>query len=271
MLSIRPGPAPSSPRDDSYAVAAGRFRYRLAIAYQGAGFGGWQRQPNADTVQARLEVAFSELVGESVTVIGAGRTDAGVHAQGQVAHVDLGRPFPARGLVFGANPRLPPTIRVLAAAPAVTGFHARFSAAAKEYAYRIRPGRFLDPGSAPFVLAVPDRLDLQLLQAATRALPGEHDFSCFALAGGSHRSPVRTVFRAAWESAGEDWILRIAGDGFLRGMVRGLAGTLLDVALGRRSVQSFSALLGGGARGEAGPTAPAHALSLERVDYPAGY
>ena len=256
------------PRD--HAVPEGRFRYRLDIAYVGTQFGGWQRQPNADTVQARLETALSELVGESVAVVGASRSDAGVHARTQVAHVDLGRPFSHQGLVFGTNHLLPPAIRVLAAGLAPEGFHARFSATAKEYAYRLRPGRFVPPDLAPFVLAVPERLDLDRLRAATLLLPGRHDFSCFALAGGSHRSPVRTLFRAAWEEETTGLTLRIAGDGFLRGMVRGLAGTLLDVALDRRNLASFAALLAGGARGAAGPTAPAHALTLERIDYRAG-
>ncbi|MEO7794990.1 MAG: tRNA pseudouridine(38-40) synthase TruA [Thermoanaerobaculia bacterium] len=250
-----------------HGPADGHYRYRLDIAYLGAGFGGWQRQPNADTVQARVEAALSELVGSPVAVVGASRTDAGVHARGQVAHVDLARPFSTQGLVFGTNHSLPPAIRVLAAAEAPRGFHARFSATAKEYAYRLRAGRFVAPDLAAFVLAVPDRFDLERLQAATLLLPGRHDFSCFALAGGSHRSPVRTIFRAAWEEEPTGLTLRITGDGFLRGMVRGLAGTLLEVALGQRALAEFGELLAGGERGAAGPTAPAHALALERIDY----
>lgn len=257
-------------RRRQHAVPEGRIRYRLDIAYLGAGFGGWQRQPNADTVQARVEAALGELVGEPVAVVGASRTDAGVHARAQVAHVDLSRPFSIRGLVFGSNHHLPATIRILAAAVAPADFHARYSAAAKEYAYRIRRGRFVPPELAPFVLAVPDRLDLERLHAATLALPGRHDFSCFALAGGSHRSPVRTLFRAAWEEEEAGLTLRVAGDGFLRGMVRGLVGTLLEVARGQRSPAGFASLLAGGDRGAAGPTAPAHALTLERIDYRAG-
>ncbi len=253
------------PRD--HAVPEGLFRYRLDIAYLGAGFAGWQRQANADTVQARVEAALAELVGESVTVVGASRTDAGVHARAQVAHIDLSQPFSTKGLVFGTHHLLPPAIRVLSAGLALEGFHARFSAAAKEYAYRVRPGRFVPPDLVPFVLAVPDRLDLERLMAATLRLPGRHDFSCFALAGGSHRSPIRTLFRAAWEQEAGALTLRIAGDGFLRGMVRGLVGTLLEVALDQRSLASFTALLAGGERGAAGPTAPAHALTLERIDY----
>ena len=226
------------PRD--HAVPAGFYRYRLDIAYVGTNFGGWQRQPNADTVQERLEAALEDLVGESVAVVGASRTDAGVHARAQVAHVDLSHPFSDKGLVFGTNHRLPRAIRVLAAGLAPERFHARYSATAKEYAYRLRPGRFVPPDLTPFVLAVPDRLDLEQLRAATLRLPGRHDFSCFALAGGSHSSPVRTLFRAAWEHEPGALALRIAGDGFLRGMVRGLVGTLLEVALGQRSLAAFA-------------------------------
>jgi tRNA pseudouridine38-40 synthase len=253
------------PRD--HEVPEGHLRYRLDIAYVGTGYGGWQRQPNADTVQERVEAALAELLGEPIAVVGASRTDAGVHARAQVVHVDLTAPFSTRGLVFGCNHHLPADIRILAARVAPAGFHARYSAAAKEYAYRIRPGRFVPPELAPFVLAVPERLDLERLQAATLRLPGRHDFSCFALAGGSHRSPVRTLFRAAWEGEESGLALRIAGDGFLRGMVRGLVGTLLEVALGQRTPAGFAELLEGGSRGAAGPTAPAHALTLERIDY----
>lgn len=266
-------PVPSLPpfldqRPRDHAVPEGRYRYRLDLAYVGSDFGGWQRQPNADTVQQRVEAALSELTGDAVAVIGASRTDAGVHARAQVAHVDLARPFSSKGLVHGANHHLPSTIRILSAGLAPPGFHARFSAAAKEYVYRLRPGRFAPPNQAAFVLAVPDRLDRNRLQAATLLLPGRHDFSCFALAGGSHRSPVRTLFRAAWaeEEAGE-LTLRLTGDGFLRGMVRSLVGTLLEVAYEQRSLAGFARLLAGGDRACAGPTAPAHALALERIDF----
>lgn len=254
-------------RPQEFAPPPGRIRYRLDLAYVGANFGGWQRQPNADTVQERLEVALSDLLGEPVTVVGASRTDAGVHARAQVVHLDLSRPFPPRGLVFGTNQRLSPEIRVLAAALAPRGFHARYSAIAKEYAYRVGFDRPMPPALAGTVLSIADRIDLDRMQAATYLLPGRHDFSCFALAGGSHRSPVRTLFRAAWEPEASGLTLRVAGEGFLRGMVRALAGTLLEVGTGKRTPAEFASLLGGGPRGSAGETAPAHALTLERIDY----
>jgi tRNA pseudouridine38-40 synthase len=240
-------------------------RYRLTVAYSGGAFAGWQRQPNASTVQELLEDALAELTGERVALTGAGRTDAGVHAAGQVAHFDLSRPFALGGLVHGTNHRLPGDIRVLDAAEAAPDFHARFSAEAKEYRYRWIRARFAAPRDAGRALAVPEALDLAALVSATRHLPGPHDFSAFALAGGAHTSGVRTLFAAGWIDEPPLLELRLVGDGFLRGMVRGIAGTLLDVALGRRSPTAFAALLGGGSRDAAGATAPAHGLTLERV------
>lgn len=244
------------------------MRYRLTIAYAGTRYAGWQRQPNAPTVQERLESALAALTGESLAVIGAGRTDAGVHADGQVAHFDSPRELAAGALVHGVNHHLPADIRVLAAGPARPDFHARFSALAKEYRYRWVRGRFAAPREAPFALAVPAGLDLDALVAATLHLPGHHDFAAFALAGGAHTTTDRTIFAAAWRDEPPALTLHLVGDGFLRGMVRGVAGTLLDVALGRRSVADFAALLEGAPRAAAGPTAPAHGLTLARVDYP---
>lgn len=243
------------------------YRYRLTLAYLGTDFAGWQRQANAPTVQATVEEALGGLVGERVTLQGAGRTDAGVHARGQVAHLDLARPFSPDGLVLGGNFRLPETIRLLAAELAPPGFHAQFSAVAKEYRYRFYRARRAPPDLLPRVTLVPTELDLESLAAATLHLPGRHDFSAFALAGASYRTSERTLFRAGWEEAGPELALCVVGDGFLRGMVRGLVGTLLEVALGQRSPEGIATLLAGGERGAAGPTAPAHALSLERIDY----
>jgi tRNA pseudouridine38-40 synthase len=188
-----------------------------------------------------------------------------VHADGQVAHFDLAREFALGGLVHGTNQRLPGDIRVLAAAVAPPEFHARFSATAKRYSYRWLRARSAPPRDAPFALAVPERLDLAALAEATRHLSGRHDFAAFALAGGAHTTSVRTIYAASWIDEPPFLTLSLVGDGFLRGMVRGLAGTLLDVALGRRTPAGFAALLDGGERGAAGPTAPAHGLTLERV------
>lgn len=243
-------------------------RYRLVLSYCGAGYAGWQRQPNAITVQELVEGALSALTGEGVVVTAAGRTDAGVHASGQVIHFDLERELAQSALVHGVNHRLPDDIRVLAAEPVPSHFHARFSALAKEYRYRLVRARVVPPRWAPFALAVRETLDLPRLEAATLALPGRHDFAAFALSGGAHTTTVRTIHRAAWLDEPPFLELTIVGDGFLRGMVRGLVGTLLEVAEGRREVAQFARLLAGAARDAAGPTAPAHGLTLASVDYP---
>ena len=248
------------------------MRYRLRIAYVGTNYAGWQRQNNALAVQQAVEEALAAVLGQRVTVHGAGRTDAGVHARGQVAHLTLApadTPSSAicRRLVFGTNRHLPAAIRVLDAAEAADTFHARKSASFKVYSYRLVAARVIDPFRAPFVVPAPTGLDLEAMSEATALIPGRHDFSAFAKSGGSHGQPVRTIREAEWTGNGDEIQFRIAGDGFLRGMVRALAGTMLEVGRGRRSLDSFAALLGGGARSAAGPNAPARGLCLESVHY----
>ncbi len=242
--------------------------YRLTIAYRGGAYAGWQRQANALSVQQVLEEALADLVGQAVRVVGASRTDAGVHARGQVAHLSLAAPFPERGLVHGTNHRLPEDVRVLAAAAAPAGFHARRLARSKLYRYRLVRCRVLSPLEAPFAARVAPRTDVHRLEQAAALVSGVHDFSAFALTGGTHQTPRRRIFSAGWREDGEALELLIEGEGFLRGMVRSLVGTLVEVGLGRRSLDSFAALLSGRPRGEAGPTAPPQGLVLERVSYP---
>jgi tRNA pseudouridine38-40 synthase len=240
--------------------------YALRIAWIGTRYAGWQRQPDAPTVQQAVEEAVAAWAGAQIAVVGASRTDAGVHARGQVAHLRCERELALGALVHGTNGRLPEDVRVLAAAQAPDTFNAQRDGIAKLYRYRLHLGRVTPPGEAPFAWRIGGELDRAALSAATRCLPGRHDFSCFALAGGAHDDPRRSIHSARWEGEGERLTLAIVGDGFLRGMVRGLVGTLVDVAAGRRPVGNFADLLAGGHRGEAGPTAPAHGLCLERVD-----
>lgn len=249
--------------------------YRLTISYRGDAYAGWQRQENALAVQEVLEGALSDLLGSPVTLTGASRTDAGVHARGQVAHLETAAPFPERGLVHGTNHRLPADIRVLAAhaMPVLPeAFHARKSAFGKEYVYRLSHAAVISPLDALFVVPFPGRFTPEGLAAMRRAaafLAGRHDFSAFAAAGGSHGQPFRRIFSATWEEVeGEELRFRVTGDGFLRGMVRALVGTLIEVGLGKRSPEAFGDLLSGRPRSAAGPTAPAHGLVLERVFYP---
>ncbi|RMH22475.1 MAG: tRNA pseudouridine(38-40) synthase TruA [Acidobacteria bacterium] len=241
--------------------------YRLILAYRGTRYAGWQRQANALAVQEVVETALADLLGTAPTLHAAGRTDAGVHARGQVAHFVPPRPFPLRGLVHGGNHRLPDDVRILSAARMAEGFHARKSALGKVYLYRLHRGPVVSPLDADQLAAAPRRLDLEAMRRALRYLPGRHDFSAFALAGGSHRQARRRIYAATLDPAGRELRLRIAGDGFLRGMVRSLAGTLIEVGAGRRPPSSFRELLGGAPRAAAGPTAPACGLVLEQVFY----
>ena len=241
--------------------------YSLVISYRGTAYAGWQRQDNALTVQQVVEEALAELLGEPTVVVGSSRTDAGVHARGQVVHLSPSRPAALGALVHGVNHRLPDDVRVLSAAEAPDGFHARYSARGKEYRYRLLAADVLSPLDAPYALRVEAGLDREAMRAAAAVFVGRHDFSAFALAGGAHRSPVRTVTVAELVEAGEALTVRVEGDGFLRGMVRAMVGTLLDVGRGRRSPADVRDLLQGGPRSAAGATAPAHGLCLERVWY----
>ena len=242
--------------------------YRLRIAYRGTAYAGWQRQPNALAVQQVVEEALADLLAEEVAIVGAGRTDAGVHARAQIAHLRLGREFPLGGLVHGTNTRLPEDIRILAAHRMPDSFHARRSAAAKEYRYRLVRAPVLSPLDAPTSLRLAPDADLEAMRRAAAVLPGRHDFTAFALAGGSHSDPRRRILLAGWRERGELVILRLVGDAFLRGMVRSIVGTLLEVGAGQRSVEEFAALLAGQPRSAAGPTAPARGLVMHEVFYP---
>lgn len=245
-------------------------RARLLLAYLGTPFAGWQKQRNARTVQGELERALLRLYKAPVPTVGAGRTDAGVHAGGQVVHFDPPLPIPPRGVLSALNAFLPPEVRVLQVAAVSPSFHARRDAVGKRYCYRLAWGPVLPPWEGLRRLWVPVAPDLELLSQALGLATGTHDFRQFALAGHSGRGArgtVRTVYLAALRRRPHGVDLVFEGDGFLRGMVRRLVGAALEVATGREPLEWFAALLSATPPPRVAPTAPAQGLTLERVFY----
>jgi len=243
--------------------------YRLVLEYDGAAFAGWQRQAHGEpTVQGAVVEAVERVTGERVAVTGSGRTDAGVHAEAQVASLTLAAAWPADRLLRALNGVLPRAVAVRALDEAAPAFDALRDATGKRYRYRIWNGAARSPLRAARWAHVPRPLDVSAMRAAAERLVGEHDFRSFQATGSSVTTTVRTLhcLTVAGEPGGEIEIV-VAGSGFLRHMVRNLAGTLIEVGLGRRDPASMPALLGARDRSEAGPTAPAQGLTLEHVEY----
>jgi tRNA pseudouridine38-40 synthase len=242
--------------------------FKLTLAYDGTGLVGWQRQAEGVSVQGLLEDVLAVLDAREVRVTGAGRTDAGVHARGQVASVSLQREIDARTLVRAMNARLPGTVRVLDAATVPDRFHARFDASAKTYHYRIWNAEVLDPFERLYVWHVPAQLDAEAMEAAASRLVGRHDFTAFRGSGGGPESAERMVFVSRVRTDATPLITyEISGNGFLRYMVRSIAGTLVEVGCGRRPAAWAADVLDSRMRERAGRTAPASGLVLMSVSY----
>lgn len=250
-------------------ISTATTRLKLLLAYDGGPFRGWQSQATKDAVQDFVEAAFAKIVGERVIVIGSGRTDAGVHALGQVAHATVLRDqLPIRQWRDALNAHLPHEIRVLRATAAAADFHAQFAARGKEYVYRLWNGPFLHPLEIGRAWFVPGKVDLARLRECARLLEGTHDFASFAAnRRETVEDTVRTIRRVAIAKRGALITLRFEGDGFLYRMVRLLTGTLLRCAQHRAKPEFITDLLAAKGKPKTHFQAPAEGLYLARVLY----
>lgn len=246
------------------------MRVLLTVAYDGTLLAGWQRQPGEATAQEHLERSIARVCGVALPVKGAGRTDAGVHALRQCAHVDLPRAWPMPALQRALNAYLPPAIVVLAARPVPSTFHARFSAVGKRYVYRFLTGHPRPVHLRGFFLWSSSALDVPAMRAAAACLRGEHDFASFASNPGyvRKRGTVRRIDHVHIRPHRRGVDVAVQGNGFLYNMVRTIAGCLRDVGLRRRSPDGVAAILAARDRRVAGATLPPHGLYLVRVLYP---
>ena len=260
----------SSSREPTTAAAHapdGATALRLTLAYDGTGFSGYARQPGRRTIQGELERALGALYDSYDELHVAGRTDAGVHASGQVVSVRVESGPPFERAARAIEGRLPKDIAVVAADPAPVGFHARHSARARAYRYRVRiaPGR--DPFMPRQVAHVPYRIDLPLFRECIRLSEGRHDFRAFTPSETQHTSFTRTILSAHVLEIGDEFRIELVADAFLRHQVRTLVGTSLEVARGWRSLPDFRELLDGVPRSRGGQTAPPWGLTLVGIRY----
>jgi len=245
-----------------------RRNIRLTLEYDGTRYHGWQRQKNALSLQEVIETALAQITGEAVRLVGSGRTDAGVHAWGQVAHFATRSTVPLRAFRHGLNSLLPMDIAVLQAEEAPLAFHARYAARWKTYEYRLLSRPVRSPLNHGHAWWIAHPLDAAALQRACEVLPGEHDFFAFRAAGSRPGQAVRRVREAAWHCLPEGWLnFSITANGFLRGMVRSLVGTMVEIGKGKYPPEYLGEVLEKRDRRLAGPTAPPQGLFLVRVEY----
>lgn len=238
---------------------------KITVEYEGTRYHGWQTQQNAITIQQKLEEAVYRLCGEKRRVTGAGRTDTGVHARGQVANFRLLRSLPLHKIEMGLNAYLPDDIVVKKAEEVTADFDARFSARERVYQYYISTSRTAILRN--FCWQFFKRFDPETLNRAAALIEGEHEFGAFARAEVQGRHKRCSVFHSRWYSNGNLWIFRISANRFLHGMVRTLVGTMMHVATGKYSLEEFQHIFASGDRTQAGIAAPARGLVLEEVIY----
>ena len=240
---------------------------KLTIAYDGTNFHGWQIQPELPTVQGELERAFAKLFNHGLHVIGSGRTDAGVHAHGQVATVQTERSMDTDAVLRGGNALLPVEIRILSVEEVSPEFHPRHSAKSKTYEYHIWRHPIVSPFHCRYVYAFRYALDEDVTDAASRQFLGAHDFTSFCATSTEIEDRVRTIYDAEWKRDDMTLVFRIRGSGFLQYMVRTIAGTILEAGQRRMEVSAIPEIFAARDRRLAGPTLPACGLHLIGVEY----
>ena len=244
------------------------YNYKLTIQYDGTRYRGWQVQGNTDqTIQGKVEGVLSRLTGRPMELHGSGRTDAGVHALGQVANVKLPRPFDPSELLRELNRYLPADIGVIAVEPAPERFHARLNARSKTYRNRIWNSEIPNVLERSYLYPLPEPLDVAAMEQAAADLVGTHDFRSFCGLKRFKKSTIRTITDITITQHGSEVRLEFTGNGFLMRMVRILAGTLVEVGLGQRAADAMPAVLAAQDRAAAGPALPAQGLALVRVEY----
>lgn len=243
------------------------MRVKLVVAYEGTNYCGWQIQPNGITIEQVLNETLSSLLGEEITVTGASRTDAGVHSLGNVAVFETHTKMPAEKISFALNQRLPEDIVVQESCQVPEDFHPRFSKSRKTYEYRILNCRFRQPLERRTSYFYHYPLDVSAMQKAAAYLVGEHDFTSFASVHAQTNTYVRMIYALDVVSEGDMIRIRVQGNGFLYNMVRIIAGTLIQVGAGIKKPEDMESILAGKDRELAGPTAPAHGLTMIGLEY----
>lgn len=243
-------------------------RVRLTVAYDGTNYHGWQVQNNGITIESELNRCLTDLLREPIEVIGASRTDSGVHALGNIAVFDTTSRMPAEKISYALNQRLPEDIRVQRSEQVADDWHPRKCASRKTYEYRIYRAEFPMPVKRLYSLFTYHDLDVSRMQEAAAYLEGEHDFKSFCQTGAQVETTVRTLYSVEVEEQGEnDLVIRVCGNGFLYNMVRIIAGTLLEIGQGKKDPMDIFAILEAKERSAAGPTAPAHGLTLMKYEF----
>ena len=245
-------------------------KYRAVVDYLGTRYAGWQCQPDRTTVQSKIQEALGKLNREPVNVIASGRTDAGVHARGQVVHFRQKRRMEPKTLRRALNAMLPPDIRIRSAKMASPTFHAQKDAVRKRYEYRLFTGPVLSPFSSETVYHLLRQVSFERMTESAPLLEGTHDFSGFAASSSRVKNATRTIFLSRLRRRGNHLVYRVEGSGFLQHMVRNIVGTLIEIGRARRPVDDLTRVLESRDRRNAGPTAPPQGLCLMRVWYPRG-